>query len=170
MNFIELTMAEIVSLFLMPVLVILAVMFAYAFYELGRFGFEWLMRAMGRKPEQPLNRFWAKNPQADQQEVELQLLRQLEPLRLVSRIAPMLGLVATMIPMGPALMAVAGGDFQTVASQLTVAFAAVIIALLAASMTFMTLSVRRRWLLEELKTLVKAKAAQAPVEPELKAA
>jgi len=168
MNIIELTMAEIASLFLMPVLIILAVMFAFAFYELGRFSYEYLMRAMGRKKDQPLNRFWSKNPQADQQEVELYLLKTLEPLRLVSRIAPMLGLVATMIPMGPALMAVAGGDFQTVASQLTVAFAAVIIALLAASMTFMTLSVRRRWLLEELKSLVKTKSQQS--EPQLKAA
>ncbi|MBN2646803.1 MAG: hypothetical protein JXR44_03350, partial [Thiotrichales bacterium] len=77
--------------------------------------------------------------------------------------------VATMIPMGPALMAVAGGDFQGVADQLTIAFAAVIIALLAASMTFMTLSVRRRWLLEELKALVKAKAVIEPAA-ELKAA
>lgn len=171
MNLIELTMAEIASLFLMPVLVILALMFAYAFYELGRFGFESMMRSMGRKKEQPLKRFWRKNPKADQQEVELHLLKQLEPLRLVSRIAPMLGLVATMIPMGPALMAVANGNFQEVASQLTVAFAAVIIALLAASMTFMTLSVRRRWLLEELKSLVLAKeAAKQDATAELKAA
>lgn len=170
MNFIELTMAEIASLFLMPVLLILAVMFAYAFYELGRFSFEGLMRFMGKGAEQPLKRFWNKHPQADQQEVELHLLRQLEPLRLVSRVAPMLGLVATMIPMGPALMAVANGNFQEVASQLTVAFAAVIIALLAASMTFWTLSVRRRWLLEELKTLVKAKAVDEQNTTELKAA
>ncbi|MBO1923359.1 MotA/TolQ/ExbB proton channel family protein [Thiomicrorhabdus sp. 6S3-12] len=170
MNFIEMTMAEIAGLFLMPVLIILALMFAFAFYELGRFGWEWLMRSLGKDAHQPLQQFWAKNPQADQQEVELQLLRQIEPLRLVSRIAPMLGLVATMIPMGPALMAVANGNFQEVASQLTVAFAAVIIALLSASMTFMTLSVRRRWLLEELKALLKAKAKEAEAEPKLKAA
>ncbi|WP_319558370.1 MotA/TolQ/ExbB proton channel family protein [Thiomicrorhabdus sp.] len=168
MNFIELTMAEVASLFLMPVLVILALMFAFAFYELGRFGWEWLMRSLGKDAHQPLHFFWQKNPQADQQEVELQLLKQLEPLRLVSRIAPMLGLVATMIPMGPALMAVASGNFMEVASQLTVAFAAVIIALLSASMTFMTLSVRRRWLLEELKALLKTRISQA--EPQLKAA
>jgi len=158
MNLIEQIMANIADLFLMPVLVILGLMFAFAFYELGRFGLEWLMRTLGKDAHHPLNHFWNKNPQADQQEVELQLLKQLEPLRLVSRIAPMLGLVATMIPMGPALMAVANGDFLGVANQLTVAFAAVIIALLSASMTFMTLSVRRRWLLEELKVLVKAKA------------
>ena len=159
MNIIELTMAEIASLFLMPVLIILALMFAYAFYELGRFLLESGFRLGTKNAEQPLARFWQKNPEADQQEVELYLLRQLEPMRLVSRVAPMLGLVATMIPMGPALMAVANGNFQEVASQLTVAFAAVIVALISASISFWILSVRRRWLLEELKTLVKAKAA-----------
>mgnify|MGYP005819946195 CR=1 FL=1 len=70
----------------------------------------------------------------------------------------MLGLVATMIPMGPALMAVANGNFTAVADSLVVAFAAVIIALMAASITFWVLSVRRRWLLEELKQLLKGAA------------
>lgn len=160
MQWLEQLMADISGVFLAPVLLILLVMFLYALYELGMFVWETTMRVGNKGADTPLTRYWQANPQLDQQEVELQLLKQLEPLRLVSRIAPMLGLVATMIPMGPALMAVANGNFLEVASQLTVAFAAVIIALMAASMTFMTLSVRRRWLLEELKALIKAKAVQ----------
>ena len=58
-----------------------------------------------------------------------------------------------MIPMGPALMGVASGNFMDVAENLSAAFSAVIIALLSASMVFWVLSVRRRWLLEELKQL-----------------
>ncbi|BCN93040.1 hypothetical protein THMIRHAM_08250 [Thiomicrorhabdus immobilis] len=158
MNFIEQMMADVSSLFLAPVLIVLALMFLYALYELGRFSFELIMRRLSGQAEQPLSYFWGKNPELDQQEVELYLLKQLEPLRLVSRIAPMLGLVATMIPMGPALMAVASGNFMDVANNLTVAFAAVIIALMSASITFWILSVRRRWLLEELKMLVKNRA------------
>lgn len=158
MNVIEQTMANIADLFLMPVLIILGLMFAFALHELGRFSWEWLMRTLGKPAYQPLNQFYSKNPQADQQELEFYLFKQIELLRLVSRTAPMLGLVATMIPMGPALMSVANGDFLGVANQLTVAFAAVIIALMAASITFMTLSVRRRWLLEELKILLKIKS------------
>jgi len=161
MNFIEQMMADVSGLFLAPVLIILAAMFLYALYELGRFLSELIFRQTSGKTEQPLTYFWQQNPQFDQQEVELYLLKKLEPLRLVSRIAPMLGLVATMIPMGPALMAVASGNFMDVANNLTVAFAAVIIALTAASITFWILSVRRRWLLEELKTLVKNKASQS---------
>jgi hypothetical protein len=49
-------------------------------------------------------------------DLEIWILRQLEWLRVVSRTAPMLGLVATMIPMGPALLALTRNDalrFQT---------------------------------------------------------
>ena len=62
----------------------------------------------------------------------------------------MLGLVATMIPMGPALIAVSQGDSLGMAQQLEVAFSAVITALMAASITFVVLLVKRRWLLAEI--------------------
>ena len=88
----------------------------------------------------------------------MQVLRQLEMQRIVSRIAPMLGLVATMIPMGPALIAVANGNTHGMAQNLVVAFAAVIVALLSAAMTFVVHSVRRRWLLEELEGLLQGRA------------
>jgi biopolymer transport protein ExbB/TolQ len=155
MNAIEQLMSEVSGLFLTPVLLILCAMFVYALFELGRFALELLQ---GPRKARPLTRFRQEHPDADQQDIELRLLRRLEPLRLVSRIAPMLGLVATMIPMGPALMAVANGNFTAVADSLVVAFAAVIIALMAASITFWVLSVRRRWLLEELKQLLKGAA------------
>jgi biopolymer transport protein ExbB/TolQ len=66
----------------------------------------------------------------------------------------MLGLVATMIPMGPALVSVASGNAQGIAQNLVVAFSAVIVALMAAAITYLVLSVRRRWLLSELNDLV----------------
>jgi biopolymer transport protein ExbB/TolQ len=159
MNIIEQSMYEITGYFLIPVLLLLSFMFLYALFELGRFGWESWGRWRQQPVYQPLRDFWNQSPQADQQDVELVLLKKIEPLRLVSRTAPMLGLVATMIPMGPALMGVANGNFVDVANQLVVAFAAVIVALLAASITFWILSVRRRWLLEELKFLLKQRSA-----------
>jgi biopolymer transport protein ExbB/TolQ len=87
---------------------------------------------------------------ASQERLELAVLKELEGLRLCSRVAPMLGLVATMIPMGPALVAVASGQSSGVAESLAPAFAAVIVALVAASITFVVYSVRRRWLLAEM--------------------
>jgi biopolymer transport protein ExbB/TolQ len=65
----------------------------------------------------------------------------------------MLGLVATMIPMGPVLLALANADAKVVGENLVVAFAAVILALVSASITFVLLTVRRRWLLEELRCI-----------------
>jgi biopolymer transport protein ExbB/TolQ len=161
MNQLEKMMYEISGMFLSPVLMILILMFLFAVFSLGSFGWEYLMRMIKKTPHQPLTLFWKSHPKADQQEAELYLLKQIEPLRIVSRVAPMLGLVATMIPMGPALMGVATGNFVDVANNLVVAFAAVIIALLSASITFWILTVRRRWLLEELKILVKLSEQEA---------
>jgi biopolymer transport protein ExbB/TolQ len=84
-------------------------------------------------------------------------MKRLEWLRIVSRTAPMLGLVATMIPMGPALLGLSRGDAKSVGENLAVAFSAVILALVAASITFFVLTIRRRWLLEELRTVERAR-------------
>ena len=46
------------------------------------------------------------------------------------------------------------------AQNLVVAFAAVIVALMAASLTYVVLSVRRRWLLAELNALMSGPQAE----------
>ena len=66
----------------------------------------------------------------------------------------MLGLVATMIPLGPALLAVSSGKSGLAANNLGAAFAAVIVALVAASISFAIYTIRRRWLLQELNQLL----------------
>ncbi|MEJ2021720.1 MAG: hypothetical protein P8X43_06685, partial [Maritimibacter sp.] len=66
----------------------------------------------------------------------------------------------TMIPMGPALVAVSQGDTAGIAENLVIAFAAVIIALLSAAITYTVLTVRRRWLLEELEEILSVPYAQ----------
>jgi len=92
-------------------------------------------------------------------DLELAIMKRLEWLRIVSRTAPMLGLVATMIPMGPALLALSRGDAGSVGENLVVAFSAVILALVAASITFFILTIRRRWLLEELRAAERSREA-----------
>ncbi len=83
-------------------------------------------------------------------------MQRLEWLRITSRSTPMLGLVATMIPMGPALLALTRSDAQGIGDNLVVAFSAVILALLAASISYFILTVRRRWLLQELRSMERA--------------
>jgi biopolymer transport protein ExbB/TolQ len=53
--------------------------------------------------------------------------------------------------MGPALLSLSENNTKNVSENLVVAFSAVITALLAASITFVILTVRRRWLLTELR-------------------
>ena len=140
---------QLAQTFLWPVTVLVFAVFAYAVMALGAFGVEWLRRR--KRPGCVLVLSGARNGGvASQERLELAVLKELEGLRLCSRVAPMLGLVATMIPMGPALVAVASGQSSGVAESLAPAFAAVIVALVAASMTFVVYSVRRRWLLAEM--------------------
>lgn len=170
MNALEAFLYEISKFFLTPVLLVLCAMFLYALFAFGMLLYDGVLRLGRGQARQPLQRFRARHPQANAEAVELQLLKLLEPLRITSRVAPMLGLVATMIPMGPALVAVAGGNAQGMAQNLVIAFAAVIVALLAAALTYVTLSVRRRWLLAELNELLNGQPRPAELPGALEVA
>lgn len=149
MNSLELGLYEASRLFLIPILVLIALALAYAFVALGMFLMESAQRWRGG--HRPV---LVAGLHSD--DLELTIMKRLEWLRIVSRTAPMLGLVATMIPMGPALLALSRGDAASVGENLVVAFSAVIMALVAASITFFILTIRRRWLLEELRGLERA--------------
>ena len=136
---------ELARLFQWPVALGVVLSFVYAVYVLGMFGVEYIQRR--RAPNRALLLHgYGKN----QDQMELAVLKDLEGVRLCNRVAPMLGLIATMIPMGPALVAVASGQSEGVASSLAPAFASVIVALASASITFVVYTVRRRWLMREL--------------------
>lgn len=154
MNSLEAFLYEISKFFLTPVLVVLCAMFAFALFAAGTLLYDLALRSLRGQARQPLLRYRQRHPQANAESIELHLLKLLEPLRITSRVAPMLGLVATMIPMGPALIAVSSGNAKGMAENLVVAFAAVVVALLAAAITYVVLSVRRRWLLAELNDLL----------------
>ncbi|CAD84542.1 MULTISPECIES: MotA/TolQ/ExbB proton channel family protein [Nitrosomonas] len=154
MNALESFLYEISRFFLTPVLIILCIMFVLSLFALGMLLFDLILRSLHFSVRQSLQHYRERHPQANTEAIELHLLKLLEPLRLTSRVAPMLGLVATMIPMGPALVAVAAGNTQEIAENLVVAFSAVIVALVTASISYVVLSMRRRWLLTELNILL----------------
>jgi biopolymer transport protein ExbB/TolQ len=164
LNSIESALYEISKFFLTPVLIVLCLMFIYALVTFGAFLFDLARGTLTSRRGLPLTRFKQRNPNANAEAIELQLLKILEPLRIISRVAPMLGLVATMIPMGPALIAVSSGNAKGMAENLVVAFAAVVVALLSAALTYVVLSVRRRWLLAELNTLINPAAMPSATE------
>lgn len=159
MQHIEILLHELSRWFLVPVLMLIVLLFIYALYAAGGFCVEFLQRrrAAGARP---LHRLRERQPHSELADLELHVVRELEGLRLATRTAPLLGLVATMIPLGPALAGVADGQMAAVGQQVGVAFAAVIVALLAASTCYAILIVRRRWRLGELRVIEKALAAK----------
>lgn len=157
MNTLEFGLYEISKFFLTPVLALIALSLGYAFVALGGFAAEAWQRHRGSYRSRIAADKAASGAASD--DLELLIMQRLERLRIVSRTAPMLGLVATMIPMGPALVALANNDAKAIGENLAVAFSAVILALISASITFVILTVRRRWLLQELRAIERTEAA-----------
>ena len=147
-SLIEISMYQLSQVFLFPTLALIALLFLYAFWLLGHFAVQALKRRNGGG--RPLLAHWRTAPQLSADALDVVAHKLLEHPRIASRVTPMLGLVATMIPMGPALKSLSDGNLASVSENLTVAFSAVILALLAASITFWIVNVRRRWLAEEL--------------------
>jgi biopolymer transport protein ExbB/TolQ len=147
-NLIELSMYQISQLFLIPTLLLIAALFLYAFWVLGEFALLAWHRRQG-KGRLLVSKF-RQNSRLTADELDVLAHKQLEAQRIASRVTPMLGLVATMIPMGPALKSLSDGNLAKVSDNLTIAFSAVILALIAASITYWVVNVRRRWLAEEM--------------------
>lgn len=78
------------------------------------------------------------------QEYEFHSLRRLEKTRILVRVGPMLGLMGTLIPLSPALTALAQGDTQTLATNLRVAFSATVLGLLIGGLGFVVSTIRDR--------------------------
>lgn len=142
---------ELARLFLLPVLFLIIVALAYAFWALGGFLVEAWQRRRGVHRSALVAYHAAAACSSD--DLELWIMRRLEWLRVVARSAPMLGLVATMLPMGPALLALTRDDAKTMGENLVVAFSAVVLALISASVAFLILTIRRRWLLQDLRAI-----------------
>ena len=66
---------------------------------------------------------------------------------------PMLGLMGTLIPMGPALVGLSTGDIASMAYNMQVAFATTVVGLFAAAVGFVTLQVKQRWYQKDLSRL-----------------
>lgn len=165
----EQTMYELSDLLLTPVLLAILLVVIYAVFAIGKFsGWYYQRKSNAVRYAQcsnglpktavkgyPVHNYLVANPKASFEELEVYALKLLENLRLVTRLVPMLGLIATMIPMGPALKSLADGNVQGISENLVVAFAAVIWGLVAASLTFWPATVQKRWLAVELTNITK---------------
>ncbi|TEA78871.1 MotA/TolQ/ExbB proton channel family protein [Allopusillimonas ginsengisoli] len=149
---IETLLYAVSRVFLVPVMLLIAAALAYALVMLGMF----IVEAMQRRRwsyRPALFVYAGRQPLVTSDDLELWIMKRLEWLRILSRTAPMLGLIATMIPMGPALLALGSSNGAAVGKNMVAAFSSVILALTAASICFFILSIRRRWLLQDLRQL-----------------
>lgn len=86
-------------------------------------------------------------------EIEQGYERELERAKFLTKIGPMLGLMGTLIPMGPALAGLASGDINSMAYNMQIAFATTVVGCLVAGIGLLIYSVKRHWFAEEISNL-----------------
>ena len=71
----------------------------------------------------------------------------------MTKMGPMLGLMGTLIPMGPALVGLAAGDIASMAYNMQVAFATTVVGLFVSATGFVTQQIKQRWYLQDMINL-----------------
>lgn len=88
---------------------------------------------------------------------------------LVTKIAPMMGLMCTLIPLGPGIVAMGQGEVNILSNSLLVAFDGTVAGLIGGVVSMIVSSIRKRWYanylvaLESLTTSILEKAQEARV-------
>jgi biopolymer transport protein ExbB/TolQ len=103
-------------------------------------------------------------------ELENDVTSTLARLTFITRVSPMLGLMGTLIPLGPALSGLAAGNMQTLAGNLVVAFTATVVGLLVSGASYAISITRRCWYAHDMASLEfisKQMTRQAETAPDL---
>ena len=86
-------------------------------------------------------------------EYECLVERELETPKMFTKMGPMLGLMGTLIPMGPALVGLSSGYIASMAYNMQVAFATTVIGLFAGGIGFVVKAVKQRWYRKDMGML-----------------
>ncbi|MCY4596826.1 MAG: MotA/TolQ/ExbB proton channel family protein [Bryobacterales bacterium] len=147
--------------FLLPALLAILLLFVYSTYLAGGVLAEAFDRRVNRES---LRRFYGGEPSLDRflgsdwklalgrfaqaasdhparldkavADIENDLRKRAERLAVLSRTGPMLGLVGTLIPLQPALAALAAGDMQSMASNLLIGFTTTVVGLIVGGTSY----------------------------------
>lgn len=90
---------------------------------------------------------------------EEKTMNSLQKTDIITRIGPTLGLMGTLIPMGPGLAALGAGDINTLASSITVAFNTTIVGIGSGALCYFIGKIRSGWYdryLSDLDALIDA--------------
>ncbi|MDR0881293.1 MAG: MotA/TolQ/ExbB proton channel family protein [Candidatus Adiutrix sp.] len=174
-----------------PALAILLGALIYLIINIGSFLAEWAERARLKVPDQAdwpailqgrkhLSHFMGEalerlqvlleQPGATWADVEnlwqstrRRFQKRLDPLRIMARMGPAVGLIGTLIPMSTGLASLSQGDMSRLSSDLVVAFTTTIVGLAVGVAAFVLYTIRARWLesdLEVLELVMESRAAQ----------
>lgn len=126
-------MDSMVSFLLEPVIIALLALIALALWETGL--------AIGERTGGLRRMIQHGNTNA----IAARAQRRIDRADLIARIGPMMGLMGTLIPLGPGLAALGRGELDLLAEAVTVAFNTTVLGLLAGIIGFMLGRARRRW-------------------------
>jgi len=84
---------------------------------------------------------------------EIYMEKELDRSRTLSKMGPILGLMGTLIPMGPALAGLAAGDVAQMSHHMQVAFNTTVVGLVIGCVGFLILQLKQRWYAEDLNQL-----------------
>lgn len=84
---------------------------------------------------------------------EKKLEKHLSYTDIITRIGPTLGLMGTLIPMGPGLAALGTGDIVTLSNAIIVAFDTTVVGIGAGALAYVISKIRRRWYGEYIANL-----------------
>lgn len=86
-------------------------------------------------------------------EYEMEADKEVSTSKVLTKMGPILGLMGTLIPMGPALVGLAQGDIASMAYNMQVAFATTVVGLVVSAIGFLTQQTRERWAVKNLTML-----------------
>lgn len=84
---------------------------------------------------------------------EVDCEKELDKHRTLAKMGPILGLMGTLIPMGPALGGLSAGDITTMSQQMQIAFNTTVLGLVIGCIGFLLLQTKQRWFVQDLNQL-----------------
>jgi len=86
-------------------------------------------------------------------EAEMRATQRLDRTRVWIRLGPIIGLITTLIPISPALVALAKGDLEVLSANLVIAFSTTVISLFISGLAFVISVFRERYYLQDLSDI-----------------
>lgn len=165
LNLLLTTVFSLTSMLLWPVVVILLAALFHCVYLLGEMLVERRERNLPARaitrldaipdsmlPRQGIREWMAQrqlDPSVDAwlavDRTEAALARRMDRARVWMRLGPSLGLCGTLIPLGPALLALAQNDLTSLSEGLILAFGTTVLGLVAGGLAWLVMSAQQRW-------------------------